>query len=132
MDNFSSRCNEIINEMMLEALTSEFATLDPSIKNQLRAEITQISNSEVSSKTKVLQLREVKKRLFNALWNMNYQNIQSLFDRDTEGKLIPKDMKKYQEIMEYAIELLAGERDIFRKLSMRHIAESANKKPVAS
>lgn len=126
MNKFSIQCEKIIEEMLLEAKT----IIPLEKKNEIRNSIRAIMSEQIPSTEKAEKLKEVKRSLFASLWDHDYMRIKSYYVRNPDGEIeLPsKNVNKVQDIIEQAIEILAGEDHSYRQLSKSHIAECLENK----
>jgi hypothetical protein len=131
MNKFSLECDRIIEEMR-----TNFTAFDEAKKLEYKTEINEVLAENISSADKAAKFKEIKKRFKQDLYSVNFQNIQSLYVKDANEKLIlpEQNRKKVNDIVETAIELLSNEREdthVFRRLSFRSLAESKSPRPQA-
>ena len=124
MNKFSLECERIIEEMR-----TSFTAFDEAKKLEYKTKIEEVLAENISSADKAAKFKEIKKQLKQDLYEVDFQNLKSLYIRDANQNLIlpEQNRKKVNDIVENALELLANEREdthVFRRLSFRSLAES--------
>jgi hypothetical protein len=117
MNKFTLKCESILNDLLNEA----HALLDYSFKQELHREI--LAANSLPNEARLEELKRLKRKLVKELLRINYKNLKAIFTIDREGKNVITDPRKYQEIVEFAVELLGSEDNLFRRLSKFSIAE---------